>query len=175
MASLSSFNTRQAESSVRRLLRKSATGQLGRPAAAPLSRPRSVATSARLTPPNRGRLRRPWGGLLLLAKVMHICLGADCRSPLRVLINQPASSLDRIPRYSQEYINRAAFAIRVRFRFPTRWRITNIAPAVRNFVISEGRNEDFVDILGFWNFFVSRNPRDLRPEFSSLVEPISSF
>ena len=34
---------------------------------------------------------------------------------------------------------------------------------------SEGCNEDSVKILGFWHFFVSRNPRNLRPESSSLV------
>ena len=34
---------------------------------------------------------------------------------------------------------------------------------------SAGRNEDSVKILGFWHFFVSRNPRNLRPESSSLV------
>ena len=57
-------NTRQAKSPTRRLLRKS---HLGRPAAATLSRPRSVATSMRSTS-SRGRLRRPGGGLLLLAR-----------------------------------------------------------------------------------------------------------
>ena len=34
---------------------------------------------------------------------------------------------------------------------------------------SAGRNEDSVGILGFWHFFVSRNPRNLRPGSSSLV------
>ena len=35
---------------------------------------------------------------------------------------------------------------------------------------SAGRNEDSVKIMGFWHFFfVSRNPRNLRPESSSLV------
>ena len=34
---------------------------------------------------------------------------------------------------------------------------------------SAGRNEDSMKILGFWHFFVSRNPRNLRPEPSSLV------
>ena len=34
---------------------------------------------------------------------------------------------------------------------------------------SAGRNGDSVKILGFWHFFVSRNPRNIRPESSSLV------
>ena len=34
---------------------------------------------------------------------------------------------------------------------------------------SAGRNEDSVKILGFWHLFVSRNPRNIRPESSSLV------
>ena len=34
---------------------------------------------------------------------------------------------------------------------------------------SAGRNGDSVKILGFWHFFLSRNPRNLRPETSSLV------
>ena len=34
---------------------------------------------------------------------------------------------------------------------------------------SAGRNEDSVKTLGFWHFFVSRNPRNLRPESSPLV------
>ena len=34
---------------------------------------------------------------------------------------------------------------------------------------SAGRNEDSVEILRFWYFFVSRNPRNLRPGSSSLV------
>ena len=35
--------------------------------------------------------------------------------------------------------------------------------------LSAGRNEDSVKIMGFLHFSVSRNPRDLRPEPSSLV------
>ena len=34
---------------------------------------------------------------------------------------------------------------------------------------SAGRNEDSVKAVGFWHFFVSRNPRNLRQGSSSLV------
>ena len=44
-------------------------------------------------------------------------------------------------------------------RLPPHWR----------HVFSAGRNEDSVEIPGFCHFFVSRNPRGLRPEPSSLV------
>ena len=43
------------------------------------------------------------------------------------------------------------------------------AQRARDHAFSDGRNEDSVKVLGFWHFFVSRNPRNLRPEPSSLV------